>query len=83
MNVDWFSFGDPTPTTSLRNTVAKFSMSDGNVYHVYSISGKRMGTVDLAGRAPQQALSQAGFSKGIYMLKNVRSGKMLTVSTSK
>ncbi len=83
VNVDWFSFGDQTPPTSFKNTVVKFSISDGDVYRVYSLAGKLMGTVDLAGRAPQQALSQAGYGKGVYLLRNARSGKMMNVSTAK
>ena len=74
---------DATPTTSLNNNMVKFSMSDGNVYRVYSLAGKLMGTVDLAGRTPQQALSQAGYGKGVYLLRNARSGKMMNVSTAK
>ena len=82
VNVDWFSIGDVEKPTSIRNTV-KYANPVLNSYRVYSLAGKLMGTVDLTGRTPQQALSQAGYSKGVYVLKGVRSGKMLTVSTSK
>ena len=85
VNVDWFSFGDvkKEETIGLSQYNVKFNVTTNNVYRVYSMNGSLKGSVDLTGRSPEQALKNAGFNNGVYMLKKVNGNRTLTVSTAK
>jgi len=81
VNVDWFSFGE-VPEVGLKPSV-KFQANASRVYRVYSVSGKMLGTVDLAGKKAPEALQSAGFTKGVYMLKSVDGHKTFMTSVAR
>ena len=81
VNVDWFSLGD-VKTDALKPTV-KFAASSSKVYRVYNVGGKLLGTVDLTGKKSGAALSDAGFTKGVYMLKSVDGRKTFMTSVAR
>ncbi len=81
VNVDWFSLGD-VKTDALKPTV-KFQANGSRVYRVYSVGGKLMGTVDLSGKKSNAALLEAGFTKGVYMLKSVDGRKTFMTSVAR
>lgn len=54
-----------------------------DAYRVFDLSGKEAGIVRLNGRTAVQALGEAGFVKGVYMLKQVRGNKKFMVSVSR
>jgi hypothetical protein len=47
------------------------------------VSGKLMGTVDLTGKKANAALLDAGFTKGVYMLKSVDGYKTFMTSVAR
>jgi len=62
-------------TLKLANSVAK--------YDVFSISGKKVGTVDLSQAGAAQALKAAGFQQGVYMLKQTNGNKKFMAKVTK
>ncbi|MCQ2091943.1 MAG: carbohydrate-binding protein [Fibrobacter sp.] len=48
----------------------KFNAVATQEFKVFSLQGKLMGTVDLAGRTAGKALREAGYSRGAYMLRS-------------
>lgn len=62
-------------TLKLANSVAK--------YDVFSISGKKVGTVDLSQVGAAQALKAAGFQQGVYMLKQTNGNKKFMAKVTK
>jgi hypothetical protein len=50
---------------------------------VYSVGGKLLGTVDLTGKKAGAALLDAGFTKGVYMLKSVDGRKTFMTSVAR
>jgi len=81
VNVDWFSFGD-VEKVGLKPAV-KFQANAPRTYRVYSVSGKLLGTVDLAGKKAGEALQSAGFTKGVYMLKSIDGHKTFMNSVAR
>jgi len=81
VNVDWFSFGD-VEKVGLKPAV-KFQANAPSTYRVYSVSGKLMGTVELAGKKAAEALQSAGFNKGVYMLKSIDGHKTFMTSVAR
>ena len=81
VNVDWFSLGDVSEV-GIKNGV-RFATSGSKVYRVYGVSGKLMGTVDLTGKKAGAALSAAGFTKGVYMLKSIDGRKSFMTSVAR
>jgi hypothetical protein len=79
--VDWFSLGEVSEV-GLKPAV-KFQANASRVYRVYSVSGKMLGTVDLAGKKAGEALQSAGFTKGVYMLKSVDGHKTFMTSVAR
>ena len=75
VNVDWFSFG--TVKDSVPDAVRQLGFHAGSskVYRVFSLSGKLLGTVDLARMDATQALKAAGYRQGAYMLKQVKGNR--------
>ena len=85
MDIDYIEFvagkdADPGKTSiaqiKLQNKIEKS-------YNVFSLTGVKVGTVDLSGMAASKALNAAGFAKGVYMLKQVNGSKKFMVNTSK
>ncbi len=83
VNVDWFSFGDVDEKTGVVQPTVKLDVAKSTKYHVFSLSGSLVGTVDLASTTATRALQKAGFGSGVYMLKNVDGSKKFMVSTAK
>jgi hypothetical protein len=81
VNVDWFSLGD-VEKVGLKPAL-KFQAKAPSTYRVYSVSGKLMGTVELAGKKAAEALQSAGFNKGVYMLKSVDGHKTFMTSVAR
>ena len=81
VNVDWFSLGEVSEV-GLKPAV-KFQANASRVYRVYSVSGKMLGTVDLAGKKAAEALQSAGFNKGVYMLKSIDGHKTFMTSVAR
>lgn len=81
VNVDWFSLGD-VEKVGLKPAL-KFQAKTPSTYRVYSVSGKLMGTVELAGKKASEALQSAGFNKGVYMLKSVDGHKTFMTSVAR
>ncbi|SHK49355.1 carbohydrate-binding protein [Fibrobacter sp. UWB12] len=81
VNVDWFSLGD-VEKVGIGNAV-RFQTNGSREFRVYSVSGKLMGTVDLRGKKAEVALSEAGFTKGVYMLKSIDGRKTFMTSVAR
>jgi len=81
VNVDWFSLGEVSEV-GLKPAL-KFQANASRVYRVYSVSGKMLGTVDLAGKKAGETLQSAGFTKGVYMLKSVDGHKTFMTSVAR
>ncbi len=81
VNVDWFSLGD-VEKVGLKPALM-FQAKAPSTYRVYSVSGKLMGTVDLAGKKAGEALQSAGFTKGVYMLKSIDGRKTFMTSVAR
>ncbi|MCQ2053776.1 MAG: carbohydrate-binding protein [Fibrobacter sp.] len=92
VNVDWFSLGDVTgevvtpgdsSRTALKAVAANLNSGAFSTYRVYNVKGKLVGIVDLNGKKAASALSEAGFDKGIYMLRSVNGNKKFMASVAK
>ena len=81
-DVDYFTFvegkdaTDPEPisTTALSDGL-KFHVSSSAYYRVFDLSGKMLGTVELAGKNASRVLKAAGYRQGAYMLKQVEGSR--------
>ena len=81
VNVDWFSLGDVSEV-GIKNGV-RLAVSGSKVYNVYNVSGKLLGTVDMKGKKAGAALMDAGFTKGVYMLKSIDGRKTFMTSVTR
>ena len=81
VNVDWFSLGDVKPDAI--KTGMRLAISGSNVYRVYNVNGKLLGTVDMTGKKANAALLAAGFTKGVYMLKSIDGRKTFMTSVAR
>ena len=83
LNVDWLKFTDPNNPDAIRTVKQDMNLvSQGGVsYGVYSVSGKRLGSIDgrnLASRNMSTLLRQAGYANGIYLVRSrVKGGSMM------
>ena len=75
VNVDWFSFGMVKDSVPDAVRQLGFHAGSSKVYRVFSLSGKLLGTVDLARMDATQALKAAGYRQGAYMLKQVNGNR--------
>lgn len=88
-DIDYFNFvkgkdaDDDKPlsgeTEALRGSV-KFVVSS-QTFDVFNMLGKRLGSVQLNGSSAKEALTQAGFGKGVYMLRS--GSKNMMVNTTR
>jgi hypothetical protein len=81
VNVDWFSLGDVSEV-GIKNGV-RLAASGSKVYNVYNVNGKLLGTVDMKGKKAGAALMDAGFTKGVYMLKSIDGRKSFMTSVAR
>ncbi|MBO4435646.1 MAG: carbohydrate-binding protein [Fibrobacter sp.] len=84
-DIDYFTFvegkdaTDPEPIGTDALKGIKFRVSSSMQYHVFDLSGAKLGTVSLSGMDAAQALKAAGYRQGAYMLKQVGgSNKFMT-----
>ncbi len=84
-DIDYFNFvaGKDAPENTTAITAVKLQNKIEKTYNVFSLTGVKVGTVDLSRMDPSKALSAAGFAKGVYMLKQVKGGKTFMVNTTK
>ena len=89
-DVDYFTFvegkdaTDPEPisTTALSDGL-KFHVSSSAYYRVFDLSGKMLGTVELAGKNASRVLKAAGYRQGAYMLKQVEGSRKFMARVTK
>ena len=83
LNVDWIKFTDPNNPNAIRTVGRDMNLVPqvGEAYDVYSVSGKRLGSIDgrnLATCDLSVLLRQAGYANGIYLVRSrVRGGSMM------
>ena len=84
-DIDYFNFvaGKDAPENTTAITAVKLQNKIEKTYNVFSLTGVKVGTVDLSRMDASKALSVAGFAKGVYMLKQAKGGKTFMVNTTK
>ena len=92
MDIDYITFvegenaTDPEPigggTDAIQQT-AQFNPFASNMFLVFDLKGKQVGSVKLDGAKVGDALRAAGYSQGVYMLRSVRGDKKFMVSVSR
>ena len=84
-DIDYFNFvaGKDAPENTTAITAVKLQNKIEKTYNVFSLTGVKVGTVDLSRMDASKALSAAGFAKGVYMLKQAKGGKTFMVNTTK
>ena len=92
MDIDYITFvegenaTDPEPigggTDAILQT-AQFNPFASNMFLVFDLKGKQVGSVKLDGAKVGDALRAAGYSQGVYMLRSVRGDKKFMVSVSR
>jgi hypothetical protein len=84
-DIDYFNFvaGKDAPESTTAITAVKLQNKIEKSYNVFSLTGKKLGTVDLSRMDAPKALNAAGFAKGVYMLKQVQGSKTFMVNTNK
>ena len=87
VNIDWFSLGDvkldEAGTTITPAVTLNYGENNEQAYRVFSVNGKFVGSVELSGKTAARALSEAGFDKGIYMLRSVNGNKKFMATVAK
>ena len=89
MDIDYINFlqgkdaEDTEPIGPLAIGDVRFQNRASQVYRVYGLSGKMLGTVELTGTDASSALKAAGYTRGVYMLKQVQGAKRFMVNTAK
>ncbi len=89
MDIDYINFlqgkdaEDAEPIGPLAIGDVRFQNRTSQAYRVYGLSGKMLGTLDLDGTDASSALKAAGYTRGVYMLKQVQGGKSFLVNTTK
>ena len=70
LNVDWLEFTDPNagPALSIKTPVVNAAKTSH--YEVFSVSGRRLGRVNVASGTIAESLKMAGYRPGIYMVRN-------------
>ena len=85
MDIDYIEFAAGKDVDPGKTSIAqvKFQNKVAKSYNVFSLTGVKVGTVDLSHMSASKALNAAGFAKGVYMLKQVNGSKKFMVNTSK
>ncbi len=84
-DIDYFNFvaGKDAPEGTTAITAVKLQNKVAKTYDVFSLTGVKVGTVDLSRMDAPKALKAAGFAKGVYMLKQTQGSKKFMVNTTK
>ena len=90
MDIDYISFvagkdaNDELPESIKPGVAAvKLNAFVAQSYSVFDLQGYNLGTVRFDGTGAAKALRDAGFAKGVYMLKQVNGSKKMMVNTTK
>ena len=89
MDIDYINFlqgkdaEDTEPIGPLAIGDVRFQNRVSQAFRVYGLSGKMLGTVELSGTDASSALKAAGYTRGVYMLKQVQGAKRFMVNTAK
>ena len=90
MDIDYISFvagkdaNDELPESIKPGVAAvKLNAFVAQSYSVFDLQGYNLGTVRFDGTGAAKALRDAGFAKGVYMLKQVNGSKKMMVNTCK
>ena len=99
MDVDYFNFvegkdakddkpiggsaEEDVPQAIGTRSALHLNASYSSEYKVFNVQGHAVGVVNIAGKNAVQALKDAGFSKGIYMLRQVNGVKKMMVNAAK
>ncbi len=89
MDIDYINFlqgkdaEDTEPIGPLAIGDVRFQNRSSQAFRVYGLSGKMLGTVELTGTDASSALKAAGYTRGVYMLKQVQGAKRFMVNTAK
>ena len=89
MDIDYINFlqgkdaEDTEPIGPLAIGDVRFQNRASQAFRVYGLSGKMLGTVELSGTDASSALKAAGYTRGVYMLKQVQGAKRFMVNTAK
>uniref|UniRef100_UPI0025D65352 carbohydrate-binding protein n=1 Tax=uncultured Fibrobacter sp. TaxID=261512 RepID=UPI0025D65352 len=70
LNVDWLQFTDPNAESALVVKTPLVNAAKSQRYEVFSVSGKRLGRVNVSGGTIAESLKMAGYRPGIYMVRN-------------
>ena len=70
LNVDWLQFTDPNAGPALAIKAPLVDVAKSRNYEVFSVSGKRLGRVNVASGTIAESLKMAGYRPGIYMVRN-------------
>ena len=76
MDIDFIEFSDEK-TGLVKTRLTSFESE--NSYNVFSATGKHLGRVDLNGASVSTALKNAGFARGIYMVRSVKGNQIQRV----
>ncbi|SHL40991.1 carbohydrate-binding protein [Fibrobacter sp. UWEL] len=90
-DIDYINFAsgenapDPNPLgkDAIGSQKLNLQVSGKNVFKVFDLRGQQLGYVDIFGKNVSKALNAAGFSKGVYMLKQVGGSQKMMVNTAK
>ena len=77
MDIDYIEFVDEK--VGLAKTRLT-SFESENSYNVFSATGKHLGRVDLNGASMPQALKNAGYARGTYMVRSVKGNQIQRVN---
>ena len=77
MDIDYIEFVDEK--VGLAKTRLT-SFESENSYNVFSATGKHLGRVDLNGASMLQALKNAGYARGTYMVRSVKGNQIQRVN---
>jgi alpha-galactosidase len=73
MDIDWIEFSDEkTGLAKVRLT----SFESENSYNVFGATGRHLGRVDLNGASMADALKNAGFARGVYMVRSIKGNQI-------
>lgn len=73
---------DESERTGLASRTVSLA-APSETFHVFSLAGRRLGTVDLDGASVSAALKTSGFGSGVYMLKRSAGGAPILVNLTK
>ena len=77
MDIDWIEFTDGTVGLAKARLT---SFESENSYNVFSATGKHLGRVDLNGASMPQALKNAGYARGTFMVRSVKGSQIQRVN---